>query len=428
MEDNKNLNSEEIEQMSATPVTQEADVYKETGVESIGSSVDSSVGLDETAVTADEPLEVTVEATAEITAETTAEPSVSAHSVADGTTAPGYAYFSSLDEERREKLRRKREIRRLSNATAIPLIGFDIVGFVVALILQIFLIVLLGQDRTEELLRDPDFNYLFSGFFSIIYLLFPFLLINKMTGIKLKSTVAFGRCRFSKAISAIMLGFGVIAVSQYASSYFSLVLENILGRPVVNPAPEYGTGVVSWIINLVCVGLIPAVMEEFAFRGVILGTTRKFTSDGLSILINATLFSMFHGNIHQIPFTFALGLYLSYITVYTGSVVPAMVVHGVNNSLAVVLSMLTDSASGLAQTVISVSYYVILLLVGILGLIIFINSDKDPLRLSKERSEDAKTVAGDYFSSAGFIIFAIMTFISVLDVQYGLTSKIIEKM
>ena len=38
--------------------------------------------------------------------------------------------FYSIDKEKQERLRRKREIRRLSNATALPLIGFDRLGFV----------------------------------------------------------------------------------------------------------------------------------------------------------------------------------------------------------------------------------------------------------------------------------------------------------
>ena len=137
---------------------------------------------------------------------------------------------------------------------------------------------------------------------------------------------------------------------------------------------------------------------------------------------------MLHGNLSQIPFTFALGLFLAYMTVYTGSVVPAMIVHGVNNSLSVLISMLSVNTSGLTltQVLVTVLYYGTLLLVGLLGLIIFIHSSKDPLTISKERSDDVKTVAAYYFSSPGFIVFAIMTFISILDVQYNLIGRIFQ--
>lgn len=333
--------------------------------------------------------------------------------------------FSAMEEEKAKKLLRKREIKRLSNAVALPLIGFNIVGFIASLIVQIVVLIVLGLEQGEALLTNSDFQYLYSGMFSILYFSLPFLLIGAMTKTRLRDTVAFGRCRIGKAVPVIMLGFGVIAVTQYASVYFSTFLSQILGQPVENPLPEYGTGPMSLVINLVCIGLIPAIMEEFAFRGVILGTTRRFASDGFAIIVNATLFSMLHGNLHQIPFTFAFGLFLAYMTVYTGSVVPAMVVHGVNNSLSVIVSMVTDNASGLVQILVTVSYYVVLLFVGIFGLILFINSSKDPLKLSKERSEDTKTVAANYFSSAGFIIFAIMTLMNVLDAQYNITARLL---
>lgn len=344
--------------------------------------------------------------------------------VCGAAESAGSNELSRLQEERQRILHRKREVKRLSNAVALPLIGFNVVGFIVSLIVQIVVLIVLGLECGEELLMNSDFNYLYSGMFSVLYFSLSFLLIGAMTKTRLRDTVAFGRCRIGKALPVIMLGFGVIAVTQYASAYFSAFLSQILGQPVENPLPEYGTGPMSLVINLVCVGLIPAIMEEFAFRGVILGTTRKFTSDGFAIIVNATLFSMLHGNLHQIPFTFAFGLFLAYMTVYTGSVVPAMIVHGVNNCLSVIVSMATENASGLVQTLVMVSYYVVLLMVGIIGLVIFINGANDPLKLSKERSEDTKTVAANFFSSVGFIIFAIMTVMNVLDAQYNITARL----
>ena len=77
--------------------------------------------------------------------------------------------FYSIDKEKQERLRRKREIRRLSNATALPLIGFDILGFVAVLVLEIILLLCVGTEQTNALFKDPDFNYLFNGVFSAGY-------------------------------------------------------------------------------------------------------------------------------------------------------------------------------------------------------------------------------------------------------------------
>ena len=328
--------------------------------------------------------------------------------------------YEDIDSER------KREIKRLSNVSSLPLIFFDIIAFVLVLIIQIVMVVTFGEARTEEIFKNPDFNYLVNGFFSLMFFSLPFVLVAKSLKTPLNKIVAFGKCKFSKALSATMLGFGVIAVSQYASAYFIVILESLMGEKVVNPMPEYGTGGASFIINLVCVGLIPAIMEEFAFRGVILGVTRKYTSDGFAIIVNAVLFSMLHGNLNQIPFTLALGFFLAYITVYTGTVVPAMVVHGVNNGLSVVISTLSQTVLPFGMTVVVAVYYGVLLLIGIGGLVMLINGRDNPFRLSKERSEDTKMVAKNYFTSVGFVIFSIITVYSVLDAQYNLTDKILK--
>lgn len=321
---------------------------------------------------------------------------------------------------------RKREIKRMANVTLLPLILADLVAFVLVLITNIVMDIALGEVRADEILKNVDFNYLFNGFYSLVLFSLPFVLVARMMKTPLNNIVPFGKCKFSKALSVTMLGFGVIAVSQYASAYVGGILESILGSEIVDISPDLGTGIVSFVINIICIGLIPAIMEEFAFRGVILGITRKYTGDGLAIIINAVLFSMLHGNLYQIPFTLALGFFLSYITVYTGNLVPAMVIHGINNSLSVIVSTLSQTVSPLGMTVVTAVYYGVLLLVGIGGLVMLINQNDNPFMLSKERSEDGKTAAKYYFSSVGFVIFSIITVYSVLDAQYNLTAKILK--
>ena len=71
------------------------------------------------------------------------------------------------------------------------------------------------------------------------------------------------------------------------------------------------------------------VVEEIIFRGLILRGLERF-GKGYAVLISSILFGLFHGNIIQSPYAFAVGLVLVY-TAVKYNIVWAMVLHMVNN-------------------------------------------------------------------------------------------------
>ena len=322
-----------------------------------------------------------------------------------------------VDPERDE---RKGKVKQLANASAVPLLIYQFGGSIIIALIATVLTAIYGEIKGNHILSDPDFLYLANGFLSILFMSVPFLITALWTKQPLKSTVAFKKFKPSIGIAIIMLGFGAIAVAQYGGGIITQYFSMIFGEEVHNPAADFGTGPVSMIISLFCVGIIPAFMEEFAFRGVLLGTARKYLSDGLSIMLNAILFSLLHGNLFQIPFTFALGLYLSYAVVYTGSIWPAVIIHGVNNVLAVLMTYAQNAAtSDLVTYVIGGAYYLVMLLVGLCGLIFLIKAtgEQRTFTLSKERGEHTKQNFGWFISSPWMIVFVIVMVLNAIVTQ-----------
>ena len=76
------------------------------------------------------------------------------------------------------------------------------------------------------------------------------------------------------------------------------------------------------------------------FRGVILTVLRRY-GDAFGIFVSALLFGFLHGNFIQTPFAFIVGLVLGYVTVYTGSMLPAMIIHFLNNTVSILMSYLS---------------------------------------------------------------------------------------
>lgn len=86
------------------------------------------------------------------------------------------------------------------------------------------------------------------------------------------------------------------------------------------------------------IGMLPAVCEELAFRGFILGGLRRIGHKWIAIALAAALFGVAHGLLQQSLSAFLVGLVIGYIAVKTNSIWPAMVFHLVHNSLMVIVS------------------------------------------------------------------------------------------
>jgi sodium transport system permease protein len=89
-----------------------------------------------------------------------------------------------------------------------------------------------------------------------------------------------------------------------------------------------------WLAVLSLV-VLPAVCEELAFRGFILTGLRRRYRPWAAIGLSSFLFALYHMNVFQLLPTFLLGVVLALLTVRSGSVVPAMVLHLLHNGLLV---------------------------------------------------------------------------------------------
>ncbi len=107
------------------------------------------------------------------------------------------------------------------------------------------------------------------------------------------------------------------------------VLENF-GRGLL---PE---DIAFWQIVLL-LSVIPGIVEELTFRGVLLhGLRTRFGPVGICLVVGV-IFGFFHFQIFRIPGTALLGAGLAAVTLLTGSIYPAMLWHILNNALALSL-------------------------------------------------------------------------------------------
>ena len=86
------------------------------------------------------------------------------------------------------------------------------------------------------------------------------------------------------------------------------------------------------------VGLLAPFAEEVVFRGAVLRALLRWNrGPWVAIVISAFLFSAVHMNPAQLPHAFLIGVLLGWLYYRTNSIIPGMVYHVVNNSIAYVL-------------------------------------------------------------------------------------------
>lgn len=86
------------------------------------------------------------------------------------------------------------------------------------------------------------------------------------------------------------------------------------------------------------VGLLAPLAEEMVFRGAILRSLLRWKQNPwVGIAISALLFAVVHMNPAQMPHAFLIGLLLGWMYWRTNSIVPGVVYHWVNNTVAYIL-------------------------------------------------------------------------------------------
>lgn len=172
----------------------------------------------------------------------------------------------------------------------------------------------------------------------------PFLAFALLNKIPRRVIFPAAKIKPVQAVGAIGLGLGV-AVAGSVCSWLFIQAVSLLGVVPVMPDMSLPREFSSAAVLLVQLVLIAPLVEEFVFRGVILGSLRRF-GDGFAIVVSALLFGLIHRNMVQLPNAFLMGLVLAYAVVRTGSLWTGILMHLCNNLLAMGMSAFAQLPGG----------------------------------------------------------------------------------
>lgn len=142
---------------------------------------------------------------------------------------------------------------------------------------------------------------------------------------------------FALALRTLVMGFCVMYLANFLTLALMQLVSWLKGAAVANPL-QTAAAAGNPLLNVLMLCLVPAVAEELVFRA---GLHRLTAGLGarVYVAVSAVCFALFHGNLYQIFYAFALGVLLAYLYLRTGKIALCMAVHFCINLVGTVAAM-----------------------------------------------------------------------------------------
>lgn len=175
---------------------------------------------------------------------------------------------------------------------------------------------------------------------------------------------------------AALLGFGCQFVQIGVNLPFSR-FEVSGGAASFVPVTPWELG-----ISLLVIALMPAIFEEFLFRGIVYCSMAELNKKA-AFIFSAVMFGIMHASVAAFLGYLIMGLVAAYLVSEAKSLFTAMIFHFVNNGTALFLSYFNDALWYSPETMITLFVFGIAAFAFGLAILIFVNKPK-----SKSKATD----------------------------------------
>ena len=314
-----------------------------------------------------------------------------------------------LEEQRKKLLERRHHekiIRSLGTSTGVILLFVLGISFLLSFLLL---------TPTFNKLYDSNLTFAsaFGIFYSVISVGGAFFIGSKI----LKSQMLFKAIPYNppkdktKALLLVLIGFGGCLLANYVTVFLRVFGEG-LGIYSDYTAMQDPASTFDVVMIFISSSLIPPLVEEFALRGVIMQSLRKY-GNLFAIVASAFVFGVFHGNAVQMPFAFLCGLVIGYAVIATESLWTGVIIHALMNGMSSISSGLVYYFD---EYVSNTFFYIgsaVGITLGIIGIIVYLTKYKNDSVLKSPDSCTDITLGEKFikFNTSPVMIVAIILFV-----------------
>lgn len=179
----------------------------------------------------------------------------------------------------------------------------------------------------------------------------------------------------SKCIAWVCFGLGSCICANFIVNFVITIFKNVLGLELTQSEVVAPTTLLECMFEFIGLAIIPAICEELAMRCCTLQLLRQYGA-GFGIVTVSIVFGLLHGNVIQFLFAFIIGLVLAYVTIKTESIIPALLIHGLNNGMSAVQDTVGLYAGDKTKDYVTAGLFIFWIITGIISAIyLFIKKD-----------------------------------------------------
>ena len=281
-----------------------------------------------------------------------------------------------------------------SVATVLP----TVLSFVFLIVLVVF-----GLAQSEDYQQQNWYlyaNYLLPQIsFALVAILYL-----RYRQIPIATAVKSQKCKPKYFIIALLLQIGLFGLSELNALFLSWLKRfGYTDTGITLPSVD-GFG---FIGVLLVIGVFAAVLEEIVFRGAVLDGLKNTFSTPVAVLLCGAFFAIFHQNPAQTVYQFCCGTAFALVAVKSGSVLPTILSHFINNTVILILYKVgvTQFSAPVFIAVVALSA---VCLIATLGYLIFIDKTK------QKQDADKSEKKNFFLYSAVGIVLCALTWLLVL--------------
>lgn len=191
-----------------------------------------------------------------------------------------------------------------------------------------------------------------------------------------------------------------LGAGWFASLLMSLLMEN-LSSIIILDTPDFTAhyDLLTNITLIIYTIIVAPITEELLFRGIMLNKLKQYNKI-YAIIIVSMVFGLLHGNLPQTIPTFIISIFLCLITLKSGSILPAISIHMINNGVAQITNINNDVFNLISD--------IIIIVVIVVAVILMIKEFKNRGKYNLEYR------IKDYFNNWAGILILIFAIISLL--------------
>lgn len=334
----------------------------------------------------------------------------------------------------------RKDIRRTATKTSLFLILIIIFVNVVAVVISLILnstgywaVTPLSEMTTSLLIQ-----------FGICFPVCIFI-GKKMVGLRIRSLFSKPDAPVGKIIKWSFMFVGTAQLIGMVTNVIFNLIQTQTGTDLTEVSFVPNANLADQVVMFIFVALIGPVLEELIFRGIMLTPHIRF-GQWFAVVVTGIVFGLYHASYTQIISTMIMGVAFCFLAVKTRSIIVPVIVHMINNSLGAIqyialsyidMDKLTEaeelilsgnSEKGVAlmepylvPTMVTSMISISILLVGFVGLIMFIIEmarNRHEYSLGKNNCDGVPAVqkAFAYASSpASVILFVMIVVMTVLN-------------